>query len=837
MFELFRKNKMIEVLNSAVECASRFLTRVGDNKRGTPRDNSNEPESTKRRKVTALGKGSKGRRTTILSEECEHGEGEADTDLVVDLLSKYSRSKQGQTWEQVCRVEVDEDEDLNPEEIQNIVALQVQSDLVVQQSPYQRRDAWVHAFLCAHKRKDGGHCTFRARAVVLKENILIEVNGNHDTHASEFWRPMRGLTVAQKKYIDSCIHLKAPTPYQIMVGMLEANKGGGEGSLVCPQVDAAIYDKIKNYIKRMKKDKRQKLALKSLQDVETFASMQAMRDDQRYTTGCIGHEVDFKSSTFRIIFSTPNMLRAAATASHFAADATYKLNHLGWPVLVMGFLSRESPKFHLVAIALTNTETEKDLHFFFTHVKMKAAAINGHPLKVKYITSDAAPAIRNAAQASFGVSPVMCYFHVSKCVKKNGARLTGNSKQRQAALASILTDVGFLRCIPSGLTGAFEALVELFLKKWEHETAFVKYFKREWVEKTPRWSRAYLLAGAAQTNNGVERFNRSLKIMTAGRPDLGTHLTQLMQSMAAFGHNQNKDQRGVHEKVDELVIKDQDSGDARLIVSKAGINRIEALVSADLEEEVRQVGIAAPTPEPSEEELLQKEQDLAKQVLKLWQAMGKSKTKQEVCAFIAKNELGFDDVRMLMQDFRLLQSIPEPHRWCEHVVLSCTCHRFQLDGWCKHSLAEGLRLKLVTFPVQHQDLQLSRRNAPGRPKKTRPCLEVQAGEAPQSFGVPPGLGPFRVHGRALLLARSMTGRRTACPPRPYPPPAPATAVAHLPPRGVTRPDSTGLMAARETRHRGPAKRSPAPSACSARKELKVAAGSEGTRRCNRPAVG
>ena len=115
---------------------------------------------------------------------------------------------------------------------------------------------------------------------------------------------------------------------------------------------------------------------------------------------------------------------------------------------------------------------------------------------------------------------------------------------------------------------------------------------------------------------------------------------------------------------------------------------------------------------------------------------GKSKTKQEVCAFIAKNELGFDDVRMLMQDFRLLQSIPEPHRWCEHVVLSCTCHRFQLDGWCKHSLAEGLRLKLVTFPVQHQDLQLSRRNAPGRPKKTRPCLEVQAGEAPQSFGVP-----------------------------------------------------------------------------------------------------
>ena len=758
MFELFRKNKMIEVLNSAVECASRFLTRVGDNKRGTPRDNSNEPESTKRRKVTALGKGSKGRRTTILSEECEHGEGEADTDLVVDLLSKYSRSKQGQTWEQVCRVEVDEDEDLNPEEIQNIVALQVQSDLVVQQSPYQRRDAWVHAFLCAHKRKDGGHCTFRARAVVLKENILIEVNGNHDTHASEFWRPMRGLTVAQKKYIDSCIHLKAPTPYQIMVGMLEANKGGGEGSLVCPQVDAAIYDKIKNYIKRMKKDKRQKLALKSLQDVETFASMQAMRDDQRYTTGCIGHEVDFKSSTFRIIFSTPNMLRAAATASHFAADATYKLNHLGWPVLVMGFLSRESPKFHLVAIALTNTETEKDLHFFFTHVKMKAAAINGHPLKVKYITSDAAPAIRNAAQASFGVSPVMCYFHVSKCVKKNGARLTGNSKQRQAALASILTDVGFLRCIPSGLTGAFEALVELFLKKWEHETAFVKYFKREWVEKTPRWSRAYLLAGAAQTNNGVERFNRSLKIMTAGRPDLGTHLTQLMQSMAAFGHNQNKDQRGVHEKVDELVIKDQDwkevanyqrqvrhstpkylgltSGDARLIVSKAGINRIEALVSADLEEEVRQVGIAAPTPEPSEEELLQKEQDLAKQVLKLWQAMGKSKTKQEVCAFIAKNELGFDDVRMLMQDFRLLQSIPEPHRWCEHVVLSCTCHRFQLDGWCKHSLAEGLRLKLVTFPVQHQDLQLSRRNAPGRPKKTRPCLEVQAGEAPQSFGVP-----------------------------------------------------------------------------------------------------
>ena len=169
--------------------------------------------------------------------------------MVVDLLSKYSRSKQGQTWEQVCRVEVDEDEDLNPEEIQNIVALQVQSDLVVQQSPYQRRDAWVHDFLCAHKRKDGGHCTFRARAVVLKENILIEVNGNHDTHASEFWRPMRGLTVAQKKYIDSCIHLKAPTPYQIMVGMLEANKGGGEGSYGADVLAAEIRVRIRASIR------------------------------------------------------------------------------------------------------------------------------------------------------------------------------------------------------------------------------------------------------------------------------------------------------------------------------------------------------------------------------------------------------------------------------------------------------------------------------------------------------------------------------------------------------------------------------------------------------------
>ena len=43
-----------------------------------------------------------------------------------------------------------------------------------------------------------------------------------------------------------------------------------------------------------------------------------------------------------------------------------------------------------------------------------------------------------------------------------------------------------------------------------------------------------------------------------------------------------------------------------------------------------------------------------------------------------------------------------------HVVLSCTCNRFQLDGWCKHSLAAGLRLKLIHFPLQHQDLQLSR---------------------------------------------------------------------------------------------------------------------------------
>ena len=116
-----------------------------------------------------------------------------------------------------------------------------------------------------------------------------------------------------------------------------------------------------------------------------------------------------------------NLLRQAKDEEeYFCVDATYKLNDKKYPLLVLGTQDR-SHKFHLVAFCVSSQEDEGAYSFFFQSIKRGMEKHFNIDYKPKYIMSDGALAIFNAAEAVFGAdtSHLMCFFHVSKAVEKH----------------------------------------------------------------------------------------------------------------------------------------------------------------------------------------------------------------------------------------------------------------------------------------------------------------------------------------------------------------------------------------------------------------------------------
>ena len=662
-------------------------------------------------------------------------------------------------WKPICTLRV-EGEHCDGVEIKKVLEERLCSYLNVEQTPYTlKTGAWVYAYRCPQWNNG---CAYKARAITKAGDLSIETKGNHLHDSCE--RPRRGLTQEQKSFVDSWVAFEVPTPSAVVYGMV--NKASN--ILPLPR-QRAIYDQVRNYLKRLKDDQKDRYAIKSLHDFTSLCEKSPLdfsNWEKASLAGVLAYDVNFEMKTFRVAVSTPNMIHGAYQSSHVVADATYKLNYLGWPVLVIGTLSVQKPKFRLLGLALSNTEKEDDFKWLFKCVKDKCEAqSNGKPLQFEQFTSDSAFAIRNAAKV-FSVEPNMCYFHVTKNVKENKHRLLGTKEEKNRKLSQILDDIEFLRLIPYSYEAAFVTIVSLFLTKWEKEKDFVSYFKREWVTKTPRWGGAYLRPGTANTNNALERFNRELKVLcNHKRPNLGEHLDRLLRVTNAWGSSHpgtpgkdyDKFELGPKQwndvatyigKCDRHGIKYQglQNDSSRLIISKAGIKCCHESAKMLLQSTTRE---GMPIPKPEENDLLSQERELASKAMDLWRELQKSEaeirnffempwTCSENFRVPSKNSLSFHDVRHLMECFYLLEPIPEEDRWCTHVALSCTCGTFQLKGWCKHALSEGLEQKLIMCPTEYQQNHWNKKKSRGRPKNTATALQRQPGEVALTF---PNLEP------------------------------------------------------------------------------------------------
>lgn len=115
---------------------------------------------------------------------------------------------------------------------------------------------------------------------------------------------------------------------------------------------------------------------------------------------------------FCVAFSTPLLLKMLSTRTTICIDATYKLNWLGYPLVVLGTVDR-AKHFHPLVYACLSHERTLDYKSIFAIVK-DAIKTHSKDFEPEILIADGADAIRNAYYQIFvrAILDVMCFAHV-----------------------------------------------------------------------------------------------------------------------------------------------------------------------------------------------------------------------------------------------------------------------------------------------------------------------------------------------------------------------------------------------------------------------------------------
>ena len=186
-------------------------------------------------------------------------------------------------------------------------------------------------------------------------------------------------------------------------------------------------------------------------------------------------DVEANGSKFRFFVTTKKLLLIANKSSKMHADATYKLNWQGFPVLIVGTTDLDR-KFHPISLSVCTEEKQKDFEFIFKTIRdvlFKLDDSNAYNPNV--LIADGSDAIRNAFTRIFAPNKmVMCWAHMRGDVDKKLFLINDNNERRE-----VISDIEKLQICNS--THSFQLTSELFLKKHEKHKDFIEYFKSEWL--------------------------------------------------------------------------------------------------------------------------------------------------------------------------------------------------------------------------------------------------------------------------------------------------------------------------------------------------------------------
>lgn len=171
------------------------------------------------------------------------------------------------------------------------------------------------------------------------------------------------------------------------------------------------------------------------------------------------HSNENENRFFQWALSTKRLLKHCAASHLLCVDATYKLNWMGFPFIVVGTVDRVK-KFHPLCVALCTSETENDFAFVFKAITDRVNFFFNKSFSPKILVADGSFAIRNAFENSFTDIEIMimCYVHVLRNVRR--APLKNAKKNR----GPIMKDIHRMHLAQS--EQMFHEMAALFLKKW-----------------------------------------------------------------------------------------------------------------------------------------------------------------------------------------------------------------------------------------------------------------------------------------------------------------------------------------------------------------------------------
>lgn len=377
---------------------------------------------------------------------------------------------------------------------------------------------------------------------------------------------------------------------------------------------------------------------------------------------------------FKALVTTKRLIKNAMDKSIIHADATYKLNREGYPLLVFG-CSDKQRAFHVIAVAICDSETTEDYAFCFKEIENTAFRVLGQNVKFEVLVSDAAPAIKNGFDEVYPErETVTCYFHMKKRID------TFNQFKKKENKESIVRDIGKLQISPSRC--AFEAATKLFEKKWiRKEKPFVEYFLQNWVKKNNDWFEG-VRHFTPSTNNSLESFNDKLKrdFDFRGRPSFNQFKVKVFQIMHLLSCEYRDEVKSfkLEPKIDhamwtkgmEWALSDANSiegEDGEHVIYYIPGDAVDKIDDSDVEEYLRGSTF---------DELVNRMFSVLK-----------------ICVY-------------------------------NKTQITCTCCNFFKLYMCKHALGMGIRLKIYTPPdAINAVLNNIAKNKRGRPKKARSALE------------------------------------------------------------------------------------------------------------------
>lgn len=202
-------------------------------------------------------------------------------------------------------------------------------------------------------KNHGQLCNAKAKLVYPETNVSVNYYENDDFEHTATRKC--GLSNDVKKAVIGMMADGTQRPKQILKCLED------RGFTVPPK------HQIVGFLQRTRKAEGQTII--SMGELDHWCSMNhqvpALDDDLfvvAYETHVDENEPD--ESYFHVLVSTKRLLSFLAMTDAIHTDATYKLNHEGFPVLVFG-VSHASRHFHPLAICLSKKNKQKILRSFF----------------------------------------------------------------------------------------------------------------------------------------------------------------------------------------------------------------------------------------------------------------------------------------------------------------------------------------------------------------------------------------------------------------------------------------------------------------------------------------